>query len=106
MIHDGSAILFTTELAEVMGLEFGLIDPNGGEIFTVGDPVNVTWSPGSNTLNEETNRTSPSLWWSYYRGLKPVNWCFDCHSALAEAEVEYEDRTDAAIDVGFPLDDR
>ncbi len=40
-----------------------------------------------------------------YRGLKPVNWCFDCHSALAEAEVEYEDRTDAAIDVGFPLDD-
>ena len=40
-----------------------------------------------------------------YRGLKPVNWCFDCGSALAEAEVEYEDRRDAAIDVGFPLDD-
>jgi isoleucyl-tRNA synthetase len=40
-----------------------------------------------------------------YRGLKPVNWCFDCHSALAEAEVEYEDRQDIAIDVGFPLDD-
>ncbi|HVO87375.1 MAG TPA: class I tRNA ligase family protein, partial [Casimicrobiaceae bacterium] len=40
-----------------------------------------------------------------YRGLKPVNWCFDCHSALAEAEVEYEDRTDIAIDVGFPLAD-
>ncbi len=39
-----------------------------------------------------------------YRGLKPVNWCFDCQSALAEAEVEYEDRTDLAIDVGFPLD--
>src|SRR5438067_1455714 len=38
-----------------------------------------------------------------YRGLKPVNWCFDCHSALAEAEVEYEDRVDMAIDVGFPL---
>src|SRR5436853_3147473 len=38
-----------------------------------------------------------------YRGLKPVNWCFDCHSALAEAEVEYEDRIDSAIDVGFPL---
>jgi isoleucyl-tRNA synthetase len=36
-----------------------------------------------------------------YRGLKPVNWCFDCGSALAEAEVEYEDRKDAAIDVGF-----
>jgi isoleucyl-tRNA synthetase len=40
-----------------------------------------------------------------YRGLKPVNWCFDCHSALAEAEVEYEDRVDSAIDVGFPLTD-
>jgi isoleucyl-tRNA synthetase len=40
-----------------------------------------------------------------YRGLKPVNWCFDCGSALAEAEVEYEDRVDAAIDVAFPLDD-
>ena len=39
-----------------------------------------------------------------YRGLKPVNWCFDCQSALAEAEVEYEDRVDSAIDVGFPLD--
>jgi len=38
-----------------------------------------------------------------YRGLKPVNWCFDCASALAEAEVEYADRTDFAVDVGFPL---
>jgi isoleucyl-tRNA synthetase len=38
-----------------------------------------------------------------YRGLKPVNWCFDCGSALAEAEVEYEDRKDPAIDVGFPF---
>jgi isoleucyl-tRNA synthetase len=38
-----------------------------------------------------------------YRGLKPVNWCFDCGSALAEAEVEYEDRKDPAIDVGFRL---
>ncbi len=40
-----------------------------------------------------------------YRGLKPVNWCFDCQSALAEAEVEYEDRQDIAIDVAFALDD-
>jgi isoleucyl-tRNA synthetase len=40
-----------------------------------------------------------------YRGLKPVNWCFDCGSALAEAEVEYMDRTDFAIDVGFALAD-
>jgi isoleucyl-tRNA synthetase len=41
-----------------------------------------------------------------YRGLKPVNWCFDCGSALAEAEVEYEDRKDVAIDVGFPFADK
>jgi len=39
-----------------------------------------------------------------YRGLKPVNWCFDCGSALAEAEVEYEDRKDPAIDVAFEVD--
>src|ERR1043165_4432818 len=36
-----------------------------------------------------------------YRGLKPVNWCIDCGSALAEAEVEYEDRTSPAVDVAF-----
>ena len=40
-----------------------------------------------------------------YRGLKPVNWCFDCHSALAEAEVEYEDRQDIAIDAAFTLEE-
>ena len=40
-----------------------------------------------------------------FRGLKPVNWCFDCGSALAEAEVEYADRTDPAIDVAFPFID-
>ena len=40
-----------------------------------------------------------------FRGLKPVNWCFDCGSALAEAEVEYADRTDPAVFVAFPFDD-
>jgi isoleucyl-tRNA synthetase len=39
-----------------------------------------------------------------YRGLKPVNWCFDCGSALAEAEVEYEDRDDIAVDVAFAIE--
>jgi isoleucyl-tRNA synthetase len=38
-----------------------------------------------------------------YRGLKPVNWCIDCGSALAEAEVEYEDKTSPAVDVAFPV---
>jgi isoleucyl-tRNA synthetase len=41
-----------------------------------------------------------------FRGLKPVNWCFDCGSALAEAEVEYQEKTDPAVDVGFPFVDR
>ncbi len=38
-----------------------------------------------------------------YRGLKPVNWCFDCQSALAEAEVEYKDIKGSTLDVAFPL---
>ncbi|XZG69293.1 isoleucine--tRNA ligase [Chitinibacteraceae bacterium HSL-7] len=39
------------------------------------------------------------------RGQKPVHWCVDCGSALAEAEVEYEDKTSPAIDVGFAFTD-
>ncbi|NNP73983.1 isoleucine--tRNA ligase [Acinetobacter defluvii] len=38
-------------------------------------------------------------------GLKPVNWCLDCGSSLAEAEVEYEDKKSDAIDVGFTVVD-
>ncbi len=41
-----------------------------------------------------------------YQGRKPVNWCLDCQSALAEAEVEYEDKTSTAIDVGFAVKDK
>ena len=40
-----------------------------------------------------------------YQGAKPVHWCIDCGSALAEAEVEYEDKTSPAIDVMFGVDD-
>ncbi|AGI22816.1 isoleucyl-tRNA ligase [Pseudomonas sp. ATCC 13867] len=40
-----------------------------------------------------------------FKGLKPVNWCFDCGSALAEAEVEYADKKSDAIDVAFPVED-
>jgi isoleucyl-tRNA synthetase len=36
-----------------------------------------------------------------HKGFKPVHWCTDCQSALAEAEVEYEDKNSAAIDVRF-----
>ncbi|MFI7865374.1 isoleucine--tRNA ligase [Ectopseudomonas khazarica] len=40
-----------------------------------------------------------------FKGLKPVNFCFDCGSALAEAEVEYMDKKSEAIDVAFPVAD-
>lgn len=40
-----------------------------------------------------------------FKGLKPVNWCFDCGSALAEAEVEYQDKTSPTLDVGFNIAD-
>lgn len=40
------------------------------------------------------------------QGVKPVNWCFDCGSALAEAEIEYQDKTSPAVDVMFPAKDR
>lgn len=36
-----------------------------------------------------------------HKGVKPVHWCFDCGSALAEAEIEYEDKVSPAIDVVF-----
>ncbi|RUM94650.1 MAG: isoleucine--tRNA ligase, partial [Thiothrix sp.] len=39
------------------------------------------------------------------KGDKPVHWCVDCGSALAEAEVEYEDKTSYAIDVRFEMID-
>ena len=38
-----------------------------------------------------------------HKGSKPVHWCTDCGSALAEAEVEYEDKTSPAIDVRFEV---
>ncbi|MFM2407721.1 MAG: hypothetical protein RL358_463, partial [Pseudomonadota bacterium] len=41
-----------------------------------------------------------------YQGYKPVNWCLDCQSALAEAEVEYEDKTSSAVDVAFEVVDK
>ena len=36
-----------------------------------------------------------------YRGLKPVYWCFDCGSSLAEFEIEYADKTSQSLDVAF-----
>lgn len=39
------------------------------------------------------------------RGAKPVYWCFDCGSALAEAEIEYQDKQSPAIDVAYAARD-
>ena len=36
-----------------------------------------------------------------YRGSKPVYWCFDCGSSLAEFEIEYADKTSPTVDVAF-----
>lgn len=41
-----------------------------------------------------------------YRGLKPVNWCFRCETALAEAEVEYDNHVSPSVYVKFKLDER
>ncbi|AJI47420.1 isoleucine--tRNA ligase [Francisella philomiragia] len=40
------------------------------------------------------------------KGFKPVHWCTDCGSALAEAEVEYKDKISPAIDVKFKIKDK
>ena len=40
-----------------------------------------------------------------YKGLKPVYWCTDCETALAEAEIEYKDVTSNTIYVRFPVQD-
>jgi isoleucyl-tRNA synthetase len=40
-----------------------------------------------------------------YKGKKPVHWCIHCRTALAEAEVEYEDHSSPSIYVEFPLAD-
>jgi isoleucyl-tRNA synthetase len=41
-----------------------------------------------------------------YRGLRPIHWCIHCETALAEAEIEYEDTTGPSIYVAFPSADR
>lgn len=39
------------------------------------------------------------------RGVKPVHWCFDCGSALAEAEIEYADKVSPTVDIAYPARD-
>ncbi len=74
--------------------------------------VDGDWDQPYLTMNFQTEadivRSLAEIWKQGYlvQGQKPVNWCLDCGSALAEAEVEYEDRQSVAIDVGFPIVDR
>ncbi|HEX6635008.1 MAG TPA: isoleucine--tRNA ligase, partial [Usitatibacter sp.] len=69
--------------------------------------VLADWAHPYKTMNFATEaseiRALGRIWKNglLYRGLKPVNWCIECGSALAEAEVEYEDKTSSAIDVAF-----
>lgn len=41
-----------------------------------------------------------------YKGYKPVHWCLDCGSALAEAEVEYRDKSSPSIDICFEVQNK
>ena len=78
--------------------------PDFQRLAVLGDWDNpyLTMAPGNEA--DEIRTLGKLLEKGYiFRGLKPVNWCFDCGSALAEAEVEYEDRKDIAVDVGFPF---
>lgn len=74
--------------------------------------VQADWDRPYLTLDFDTEaqivRALTGIWKRGYltQGHKPVNWCLDCGSALAEAEVEYEDRRSQAIDVAFPVQDR
>ena len=70
------------------------------------------WSNPYLTLDKRTEaNTVRSLAKIYangflYQGSKPVHWCTECGSALAEAEVEYEDKTSEVVDVTFILDQK
>jgi isoleucyl-tRNA synthetase len=72
-------------------------------VFGDWDNPYLTLSPGYevtilNSFNELVKKDY------VYRGLKPVNWCFKCETALAEAEVEYEEHASPSIYVRFKLD--
>ena len=63
-------------------------------------------------MDFKTEATSSARWgkiigkWSPAQSAKPVHWCVDCRSALAEAEVEYYDKTSPSIDVAFQAVDQ
>lgn len=64
----------------------------------------LTYTPDYEAGNVELFRDM-YLKGSIYRGRKPIHWCTNCHTALAEAEIEYADETSPSIFVAFKLDD-
>lgn len=67
------------------------------------DPY-LTYTPAYEAGNVEIFKAM-YLNGSIYRGRKPIHWCTRCHTALAEAEIEYGDETGSSIYVGFALQD-
>ena len=63
----------------------------------------LTYTPDYEAGNVELFRDM-YLKGSIYRGRKPIHWCMNCHTALAEAEIEYGDETSPSIFVAFKLD--
>ncbi len=63
----------------------------------------LTYTPDYEAGNVELFRDM-YLKGSVYRGRKPIHWCINCHTALAEAEIEYGDEVSPSIYVAFKLD--
>ncbi len=63
----------------------------------------LTYTPDYEAGNVELFRDM-YLKGSIYRGRKPIHWCIHCHTALAEAEIEYGDEVSPSIYVAFKLD--
>ena len=63
----------------------------------------LTFTPGYEAGNVEIFKKM-YLDGAIYRGRKPIHWCKSCHTALAEAEIEYSDETSPSIYVKFKLD--
>ncbi len=63
----------------------------------------LTFTPNYESGNVEVFKDM-YLRGSIYRGRKPIHWCSNCHTALAEAEIEYSDEVSPSIFVNFKLD--
>ncbi|MBQ9021793.1 MAG: isoleucine--tRNA ligase [Eggerthellaceae bacterium] len=63
----------------------------------------LTYTPSYESANVEVFKQM-YLDGAVYRGRKPIHWCKHCHTALAEAEIEYGDETSPSIYVKFKMD--